>query len=171
MLKKLIALPLALILLAAVSCGAGDPAPAEKAPVKAAPTKVTLMSTLPSDAFIGKVTYVDLWGVWCPPCMRSMPHLQETWMHYKDNPDFQLMAVNTGWRGDSPKKVADWVVKNTKYSFPVYLEDRAKDLQIATLQKVQSIPRVIIYDKTGAVVYNDHPMKVPAGMIDELLAK
>jgi thiol-disulfide isomerase/thioredoxin len=173
MLKKILLVPITMLLLMAVSCGAGDNAAAEKsAPVKSqAKEAVTMISTLSPSFFEGKVTFIELWGVWCPPCIRSMPHVEEVWQHNKDNPNFQMMVVNTGWRGDTPAKVKGWLDKNPKYTFPVYFEDRAQPQQLAAEHKVTSIPRSIILDKKGEVAYNGHPMQIPATLLAELFAQ
>jgi hypothetical protein len=81
------------------------------------------------------------------------------------------MVVNTGWRGDTVEKVKGWLAKNPKYTFPVYFDDRPQEQQFAMLHQVNSIPRSIILDKKGQVKYNGHPMEIPAGLIDRLLAE
>jgi thioredoxin-related protein len=98
-----------------------------------------------------------------------MPHMQETWEKYKTNKDFNLMVVNTAWKGDNLEKVKGWLAANPKYTFPVYFEDRPEAQQFAAQNQVNSIPRSLIYDKKGKLRYNDHPGSIPAGFIDGLL--
>jgi len=175
---------LAALVLATASCGRRDgaEAAAQATAAVAAPTaaaaeaaqsagSVTQLSGYDFAANAGKVVFVELWGVWCPPCIRSMPHVQETWDHYKANDDFRLMVVNTGWRGDNPDRVRGWLKQNSRYSFPVFFDDRPQAQQYAALHEVTSIPRSIIFDKRGQVRYNGHPMQIPAGLLDELLAE
>jgi thiol-disulfide isomerase/thioredoxin len=175
MFNQKILMPFVLVfMLATVSCGGPGKEAAElaKTPVvQASKGTVTSLKTYDFSANDGKVVFVELWGVWCPPCIRSMPHVQETWEKYRENDDFSMMVVNTGWRGDNPKKVASWLKQNSKYSFPVYFEDRPQPEQFATKGKVQSIPRSLILDKSGDIAYNGHPMQVPEGLIEKLLAK
>lgn len=178
MLKKWIVLPvLAVLVLAAVNCGGaapadkGKPAVGKAAAPAAAQAKVTSLKGFDMNSLKGKVTFVELWGVWCPPCIRSMPHIQETWDKYKSNKNFNLMVVNTGWRGDNVDKVKGWVAANAKYTFPVYFDDRPQDQQFAMANQVNSIPRSLIYDKKGVLRYNDHPGNIPADFLDKLLAE
>jgi thiol-disulfide isomerase/thioredoxin len=180
--KRWMVLPvLALLVLAAVRCG-GAPAPdAKTAPGKTAPVaavaaaaqpaaaKVTLLSGYDLAKVKGKVNFVELWGVWCPPCIRSMPHVQELFEKYKSNPAFSLMVVNTGWRGDNAQKIQNWQAQNPKYTFPVFLDDRPQEQSFAALNQVNSIPRSLIYDKKGKVRYNGHPMEIPPTLLDNLL--
>lgn len=174
MLKRFVILPLlAMLALAAMTCGdaATPQSLGGQAPSVTAGRPVTPLSTFDAATLKGKVTFVELWGVWCPPCIKSMPHVQEIFDKYKSNKAFSMMAVNTGWRGDNVDKVKAWMGQNPKYTFPVYIEDRAQDKQFATQNQVNSIPRSLLIDKTGAVRYNGHPMEIPAGLIDKLLAE
>lgn len=171
MIRKLF--PLALLaLVLAVSCGKkpDEAAKVETPAAQAGPT-VTALSSFDLASNQGKVVFVELWGVWCPPCIRSMPHVQKTWEHYQAQDDFRLMVVNTGWRGDNPAKVKAWLTQNSQYSFPVYFEDRPQASQFATANEVTSIPRSLIFDKKGELRYNGHPMQIPATLLDELLAE
>ena len=119
----------------------------------------------------GKVTFVELWGVWCGPCIHSMPAVQAHWEHYKDNPDFRMMVVNTAWRGDTQQRVEGWLGKNPRYTFPVYFEDRGPELHLAMSNRVNSIPRSLVYNKKGELVFNDHPSKLTHAFLDGLLAE
>ena len=43
----------------------------------------------------GKVVYVDFWASWCPPCLVSIPLLNELRNRYVANGlDFEILAVN-----------------------------------------------------------------------------
>jgi len=116
----------------------------------------------------GKVRVYEMWGVWCRPCIMSMPKVQEMWEKYRDNDNFELLVVNTGWRGDSMKRVKDWLGKNPQYNFPVYFDPNHS---LPTKYGVNSIPRTVILGKDNKVRFNDHPMKIPADLLDNLLAE
>jgi thiol-disulfide isomerase/thioredoxin len=166
---------LAALLLTSASCGTKETpdSRAEPTALKAAVEtgSVVTMSTFDMASMEGKVIFVELWGVWCPPCIRSMPHVQQVWEQYRSNEAFEMMVLNTGWRGDTPDKVRGWLKQNSRYSFPVYFDDRPQNQQFAMQHKVDSIPRSIILDKQGKVRYNGHPMQVPKTLLDELLAE
>ncbi|MFA7330411.1 MAG: TlpA disulfide reductase family protein [Candidatus Delongbacteria bacterium] len=131
---------------------------------------VTPMSRVSMAAMRGRVTYVELWGVWCSPCIRSMPDIQAVWEEHRFHlAGFDLLVVNTGWRGDNLTVVEDWLAANPEYDFPVYFEDRPDTLTFAYQYQVNSIPRSLIFDKNGRLRYNDHPAGVPADFIDDLL--
>jgi len=42
----------------------------------------------------GKVVLVDFWAVWCPPCIKSFPHLREWNKEYKDK-GLEILGVTT----------------------------------------------------------------------------
>lgn len=47
-------------------------------------------------AFQGKITLLNFWGTWCPPCRRELPGLARLATRLADEPTFQLLAVSCG---------------------------------------------------------------------------
>jgi thiol-disulfide isomerase/thioredoxin len=57
--------------------------------------------------FAGKVTVLNFWGTWCPPCRRELPGLARLAERLANEPAFQLVAVSCGAGGpDDPEKHA-----------------------------------------------------------------
>lgn len=44
----------------------------------------------------GRVTLLNFWGTWCPPCRRELPGLVRLATQLADEPRFQLVAVSCG---------------------------------------------------------------------------
>lgn len=42
----------------------------------------------------GKVSLVNFWGTWCPPCRRELPGLVRLAQRLADEPRFQLVAIS-----------------------------------------------------------------------------
>lgn len=43
----------------------------------------------------GQVTLINLWGIWCAPCIKEMPHLIKMQTKYRDK-KFQIVGLNVG---------------------------------------------------------------------------
>ena len=51
-------------------------------------------------ALTGRVTLLNFWGTWCPPCRRELPGLVRIAERLAKEPRFQLVAVSCGSGGD-----------------------------------------------------------------------
>jgi thiol-disulfide isomerase/thioredoxin len=56
-------------------------------------------ATIPVPSLTGKVTLLNFWGTWCPPCRRELPTLVRLAERLADKPGFQLVAVSCGGGG------------------------------------------------------------------------
>ncbi|WP_455199444.1 TlpA family protein disulfide reductase [Kaarinaea lacus] len=65
-----------------------------------------------------KVTVVNFWATWCPPCVEEIPMLNRLQEQMK-NDDFELLSVNFGEDQETIRKFASKV----KVDFPVLLDE------------------------------------------------
>jgi thiol-disulfide isomerase/thioredoxin len=95
----------------------------------------------------GKVVLIDFFATWCPPCRAELPRIQkEIWEKYKNNPKFALLAFDReeGW-----DKVLPFQSQN-QYTF---LMSPDLNRKIFSLYATQSIPRTIVLDGKGNIIY------------------
>jgi peroxiredoxin len=95
----------------------------------------------------GKIVLINFFATWCPPCRMELPRVQkEIWEKFSANPKFALFIFG---REEDWDKVLTF--KNTnKYTFPMLPDESRK---IFSLFATQSIPRNVVLDENGKVIY------------------
>jgi len=62
----------------------------------------------PPPRLTGRVTLLNFWGTWCPPCRRELPALVRLAERFADRSGFQLVAISCGSGGtDDPGELAE----------------------------------------------------------------
>ena len=91
------------LLIAALTCLAGCDSPQEHPSVGRPVGRLPLVSltdpAAPAPEFAGKITLLNFWGTWCPPCRRELPGIARLADRLADEPRFQLLAVSCGFDG------------------------------------------------------------------------
>ncbi|MFT4093814.1 MAG: TlpA family protein disulfide reductase [Niabella sp.] len=95
----------------------------------------------------GKLTLINLFATWCPPCNAELPLVQEEiWNKYKDNPKFALLVFGReeGWNTVDSFKI------KKGFTFPIL-----PDAKRGVFSKFanSSIPRNILIDESGKIIY------------------
>lgn len=95
----------------------------------------------------GKVVLINFFATWCPPCRQELPRLQEEiYLPHKNRNDFQVLVLarEEGWNKIDP------FMEDNKYTFPAF-----PDLKrgVFGLFAEQSIPRNVVLDRTGKIIY------------------
>jgi peroxiredoxin len=95
----------------------------------------------------GKLVLINLFATWCPPCRKELPEMQkQIWEKHSKNEKFALFVFGReeNWDVLVPFK------EKFKYTFPILPDvDRGVFSKFAT----QSIPRNILIDETGTIIY------------------
>ncbi len=105
--------------------------------------------------FKGKVVLVNIWATWCGPCREEMPSIEKLYEHFKDNPDFQILAVSVdakpgqmdpllGHTGNDPFTFA---AKNG-YTYPIYWDASHK---IFNLYQMTGVPETFVVGRDGVI--------------------
>jgi peroxiredoxin len=110
----------------------------------------------------GKIVLLNFFATWCGPCRMELPRVQkEIWEKLGTNPKFALFIFGReeGWEKVLPFKEAN------QYTF-LMLPDEGR--KIFSLFATQSIPRNVLLDESGKIIY--HSVGYSPKEFDELVA-
>lgn len=179
------ALLLALSLMAS-SCASVQPEPSP-APASAAPSgeggwalnfnTVTLSGepVTHEDFSENKLTVMNVWGTWCPPCVAELPYLQEVSEYYSDK-GVQIVGVMQDGVNEMLEHDLEMIdigitlMESAGADYMVLLPDIA--LAMTFINKMQYFPTTFILDESGEVVETVIGSKDAEGwkkVIDEVL--
>jgi len=93
--------------------------------------------------FAGKVTVLNLWATWCPPCRKEMPALNELQAALEGSgAQVATVAVQSGGRA----KAEEFLKENMLYDLPGYADERnAIPREVGIL----GLPTTLILDPQG----------------------
>ena len=90
----------------------------------------------------GKIKILNFWAIWCPPCRKEMPSLDE---FQARNEDILVFPINV----DKPNKektnqfFKDLNIKNLQIYFD-------HELQLVNQFKLRGVPTTVLIDKNGS---------------------
>jgi thiol-disulfide isomerase/thioredoxin len=108
----------------------------------------------------GKPVLVEFWATWCPPCRKSIPHLNEVYAKYKDK---GLTIVGITNEDEATVKKFQEKIPMT-YNVAINASQ-----QLLQQFGVEGIPTAFLVDKSGKVVWTGHPMELTESMIQKVL--
>ena len=101
--------------------------------------------TLSEKDLHGKVTLINFWAVWCPPCREELPHWNQFVASHGKDDGIQMLAV-----GDEPWETIRNYMANNNYTFPVYRDEKYWD-QFS----VEGIPTLLVIDPNGLIRFRN----------------
>ncbi len=108
-------------------------------------------NTVTQDIFKGKkITVVNIWGTFCPPCIGEMPELGK-WAREMPQ-DVQIIGLVCDASGPSDKEITAAAVKilnDANVSFVNILPD---DKLLKYLEGVDAVPTTIFVDADGNII-------------------
>ena len=111
---------------------------------------------LSPESLAGRVVLLEFWGVNCPPCIRSMPLLEE--LHQTLGPQ-GLVVIGAHAQGGTAEDLRPQVAK-LGVSFTIL--DRAS---VEGGMDFQGIPHCMLFDHTGKCVYRGSPFQARAAVL------
>ncbi len=114
-----------------------------------------------SDAIFADVavTMVNIWGTFCPPCIREMPDLGKLSVMYAGKV-FQIVGIpidiidRTGKVLAGPRQDADRIIGATKASYRHIIP--VPDMFAGMLRGVQAVPTTIFVDAEGHQIGSEY---------------
>lgn len=85
------------------------------------------------------ITVVSLWSIWCEPCRRELPQLQE---YASEHPDVAVVALNLG---DTAEAVTRYATE-LGLTLPIAIDDEAR---VSSALGVSSVPATLVIDRDG----------------------
>lgn len=99
-----------------------------------------------------KAVFLDFWASWCGPCLRRMPELKAKAEVYSEL-GIYIAAINTDSK--DPIEKAKRIKKEYDMNIPWLIEP--EDEPFSRALNIDSIPRVVMLDRQGKVIFNGHP--------------
>lgn len=98
----------------------------------------------------GKVVLVNLWAIWCGPCIAEMPHLKEMQDKYRDK-GFEVVGLNTGNDDGETESVENIraFVEEKKLNYQIGYADEQFFSQMIKLTRMAAIPQSVLINRDG----------------------
>jgi thiol-disulfide isomerase/thioredoxin len=93
----------------------------------------------------GKIAVINFWGVWCGPCVREAPEIQEFAEKFRDHPDVVFITV----ANDIDPQTTRGFMEEKGYDFPVIFDEG-----IVRMTNVPGFPTTIFVDRDGRIVFS-----------------
>lgn len=113
---------------------------------------------------LGKVTIVDFWASWCPPCRKENPNLVKLYQEYKDK-GLQIIGISLDLNKDSWEKA----IKKDGLTWPQLSNLQRWDDPIVKKLAIQEIPATFILDQNGKIIAKNLTTEELRSKIEELL--
>ncbi|PWH82203.1 TlpA family protein disulfide reductase [Brumimicrobium oceani] len=92
----------------------------------------------------GKITIVNMWATWCPPCVAEMPSLQKLYDKYGDELAFYFVS------NEQPSKI-DRFMNAKNYTFPVYIPASNYPKEFDS----NSLPTTYVLNQEGKIIMEE----------------
>lgn len=145
--KRLVSIALLLCIIILTACSRKETAqpalegkPAPDFNVRDLAGKETRLSDLK-----GKVTLVNFWATWCPPCREEVPSMAELNRLMAGKP-FRMLAISIDQGG---KGAVEAFFRQANVSLPAYLDS---DGAIGKMYGITGVPETFVIDRKGVII-------------------
>jgi len=113
----------------------------------------------------GKVVILDIFTTWCPPCIESIPHINQIQKTYKK----QLQVIGVLMEEDKKNSEVEKFIKKHEVKYPI-TNSQANFLLTKTWGGISGYPTIIIFDKNGKY-FNHYNGSPPLEMLENDIKK
>jgi thiol-disulfide isomerase/thioredoxin len=133
------------------------------------------------DDLKGRVTVVNYWGTWCPPCRLELPHIVDLAERFRSHPDFRLYAVSCSSGRDEDleplRAETQAFLEAGQVAMPTYADQNFASRQAVTMVlngEQFAYPTTLVLDRGGVIRglwigYRSGTERAIAGLVEELL--
>jgi len=137
------------------------------------------------DDLQGRITLVNYWGTWCPPCIREFPELLALAGRFGSHQDFRFYPVSCGQEGDADlarlrTETEEFLLAHSAGSLATYADQNAASRRAMLVELDMppgsfAYPTTILFDRQGAIRglwqgYSPRAVHEMARKVEELLA-
>ncbi len=108
-----------------------------------------------------QVVIIDFWATWCPPCIKSFPHLNALSKEFSDKPVTFLSITY------EPPNMVQPFLKKYRLDTIIGIDN---DFTMFKSYGAWGIPMVVIVNQKGRIASVIHPNYLTSELIDEVLA-
>ena len=106
----------------------------------------------------GKITFINLWGTYCVPCVNELPYFNDMYLAHQD--DVVVLAVH-GFAQPKPTPKdfladKDWVIK--------FAVDNKENEVFKIVNGSATLPQTIVLNRRGEVIYNQDGPVTPEAL-------
>lgn len=109
----------------------------------------------------GKVVLLELWAVWCGPCVGEMPEIQEVYRKYHHS-GFDVIGISP----DTDEMLLRKFIEENRLPWRQILDGDGFDGPLVEQYDIRSIPASILLDRDGNVI----SVRARGSLLAELVA-
>lgn len=115
-----------------------------------------------------KLCVVEFWATWCPPCLRSIPHLTELQKKYKAQG-----VVFVGISDETAEEVKPFMERmGEKMNYTVAVDNNQETIKAyLNLYGIETIPHAFIISQSGEILWHGNPLDDIEGEITKNLGR